>query len=107
MRPPVSPLPALAAGFVTFGCFNNPTKIGPQVIAVWAEILRRLPQSRVVLKYKGIDDITVAGRLAAEFAGHGIDRSGWPVWGGRPTRNCWPSTTTSIWPSIRFPITAA
>ena len=71
--PPVSPLPALAAGCVTFGCFNNPTKIGARVIEVWAEILRRLPQSRLVLKYKGLNDLSVAAGVAAEFAGHGID----------------------------------
>lgn len=40
--PPVTPLPALNRGQVTFGCFNNPAKITPQVIEVWAEILRRL-----------------------------------------------------------------
>ena len=29
--PPVAPLPALERGQVTFGCFNNPAKITPQV----------------------------------------------------------------------------
>jgi predicted O-linked N-acetylglucosamine transferase (SPINDLY family) len=71
--PPVGPLPALAAGQVSFGCFNNLAKIGPQVVVVWADVLRRVPRSRLVLKYKGIDDPAVAQGLAAEFAGRGID----------------------------------
>jgi predicted O-linked N-acetylglucosamine transferase (SPINDLY family) len=57
---------------VTFGSFNNSAKIGPQVVAVWAEILQRLPLARLVLKYQGMDDSAVARRLAELFAGHGI-----------------------------------
>ncbi len=71
--PPVSPLPALQNRYVTFASFNNPAKIGPDVVEVWARILRRLPEARLVLKYKGIGDPAVAGRLGEMFAGHGID----------------------------------
>jgi predicted O-linked N-acetylglucosamine transferase (SPINDLY family) len=71
--PLVSSLPALAHGVVTFGSFNNPAKITPQVLAVWAKILRRLPQTRLVLKFKGMDDVSTIDRLSNEFGGHGID----------------------------------
>jgi predicted O-linked N-acetylglucosamine transferase (SPINDLY family) len=71
--PPVSPLPALGKGYVTFGSFNNPAKLGPRTLEVWARILARIPQSRLVLKYKGIDGPELAGRLGAVFAGHGVD----------------------------------
>ena len=71
--PPVSPLPVLERGYVTFGSFNNPAKIGPQVVAVWAKILQRLPLARLVLKYQGMDDAAVARRLRELFAGHGIE----------------------------------
>ena len=50
--PPVAPLPAAAAGFVTFGSFNNLAKITPRVMAMWARILNALPSSRLVLKNK-------------------------------------------------------
>ena len=41
--PDVVPLPALANGHITFGCFNNLAKVTPRVIATWAEVLRRVP----------------------------------------------------------------
>ena len=48
--PDVVPLPALANGYITFGCFNNLAKITPRVIATWCGILHRVPDSRMVLK---------------------------------------------------------
>ena len=102
--PPVSALPALENRYVTFGSFNNPAKIGPQVVEVWAEILRRLPQARLVLKYKGMDDPTLAGRLAKIFAGHGIDPGRWLFWASRPIRTCWRITMASILAWTRFRI---
>jgi predicted O-linked N-acetylglucosamine transferase (SPINDLY family) len=69
----VMPLPALANGFVTFGCFNNLAKITPLVIATWATILRRVPESRLVLKTHQLGDQPTADRFLAAFAQHGID----------------------------------
>ncbi len=71
--PPVSPLPARQAGHVTFGSFNRPAKITPQVVDVWSQILRRLPHARLVLKYNWFDDPVVAGRFTELFAAGGVD----------------------------------
>jgi predicted O-linked N-acetylglucosamine transferase (SPINDLY family) len=71
--PPVAPLPALQTGRVTLGSFNNPAKFTAEVVVVWSRVLARLPQARLVLKYAGLDDPAVAGRLAGLFAGQGID----------------------------------
>jgi predicted O-linked N-acetylglucosamine transferase (SPINDLY family) len=73
--PPVSPLPAQEKGYVTFAAFHNPAKITPQVVEVWAQVLNRLPRARLVLKYLGMDDPSVVGRLADLFAGQGIDKA--------------------------------
>nr|CRH07466.1 putative GT41 : related to UDP-GlcNAc : protein O-b-N-acetylglucosaminyltransferase [Candidatus Magnetococcus massalia] len=48
--PAVNPLPALESGHITFGCFNNPKKLNPTILTVWAQILRSLPHSRLLLK---------------------------------------------------------
>ncbi|GAX74309.1 hypothetical protein CEUSTIGMA_g1758.t1 [Chlamydomonas eustigma] len=50
--PEVSALPALENGYITFGSFNNLAKITPQVVKCWAQILTRVPLSRLVLKSK-------------------------------------------------------
>ena len=46
---PVSSLPALNAGVVTFGCLNNFCKINEDVLALWAEVLRQTDNSRLLL----------------------------------------------------------
>ncbi len=71
--PAVTPLPALDHGQATFACFNNPAKVTPQVVRVWATILRRLPGARLVLKFKGWNDRCVVRRFAELFAAQGID----------------------------------
>jgi tetratricopeptide (TPR) repeat protein len=71
--PDVVPLPALANGYVTFGCFNNLAKITPQVIAAWASILRRLAGSRLILKTYQFSDAATAARVHAAFAVLGIE----------------------------------
>jgi predicted O-linked N-acetylglucosamine transferase (SPINDLY family) len=71
--PAVASLPAQQQGWTTFGCFNNAAKINAPVVAIWAEILRRRPQSRLVLKYRGMTDPSIADALAEQFAGQGID----------------------------------
>jgi protein O-GlcNAc transferase len=71
--PDVVPLPALKNGFVTFGCFNNLAKITPLVIEVWAEILRRVPTARLILKTHQFSDGPTADGIRADFAVLGID----------------------------------
>ena len=47
--PAVNALPALSNGHVTFGSFNRRSKINPSVIALWSQLLRALPDSRMLL----------------------------------------------------------
>jgi predicted O-linked N-acetylglucosamine transferase (SPINDLY family) len=70
--PPVGPLPSLTTGSATFGSFNNLVKITPEVVAVWAEILRRIPTARLVLKYRGLGDPSVKRRYLDLFAAHDV-----------------------------------
>jgi predicted O-linked N-acetylglucosamine transferase (SPINDLY family) len=47
--PKVGDLPALKAGYVTFASFNKFDKITPDVMALWAEILRAARDSRLII----------------------------------------------------------
>jgi len=50
--PDVSSLPASRNGFVTFGSFNNRSKINENTISLWSKILQAVPGSRLFLKHK-------------------------------------------------------
>ena len=67
----VGRLPALR-GHVTFGSVNNPAKINPGVVAAWAEILRRVAGSRLLLRYGGFEQHGVRRRYEELFAARGI-----------------------------------
>jgi predicted O-linked N-acetylglucosamine transferase (SPINDLY family) len=66
--PPIGALPALAAGHITFGSFNRFGKINGATVALWAQLLRALPAS--VLMIAGIDlpdqRLELIQRFAAE-----------------------------------------
>jgi predicted O-linked N-acetylglucosamine transferase (SPINDLY family) len=47
--PPVSALPALARGHVTFGCFNTWSKVSPAMREAMVAILRAVPDSRLLV----------------------------------------------------------
>jgi len=57
---------------VVFGSFNNLAKIGPDVVALWARVLDAVAGSRLVLKWKALNQPGVRQRVAAAFAAHGV-----------------------------------
>ncbi len=72
--PEPGPVPALAAGHVTFGSCNNTSKHTPEVFALWAEVLKAVPGSRLLLKYLNrYASARLRRRIEGTFAGHGID----------------------------------
>ncbi len=74
--PPLSlepgPLPALARGALTFGCFNKLAKLGEPVLALWSRLLHALPQASLLLKNAPMAIESERARLLARFAAHGI-----------------------------------
>ena len=82
--PAVGPLPALERGYVTFGSFNNLSKITPEVIALWAEIVRRVPGSRLLLVSPALDGATARERIGAAFVAAGGDRDQLELRGAQP-----------------------
>jgi predicted O-linked N-acetylglucosamine transferase (SPINDLY family) len=71
--PEPGPLPALAAGGVTFGCFNNIIKISDQALALWASVLARVPGSRLLIKARDLARAPVLDAFRARLAAAGID----------------------------------
>jgi protein O-GlcNAc transferase len=49
IAPEVSPPPAIGAGFITFGCLNNFSKVTPAVLKTWSAILLAVPDSHLIL----------------------------------------------------------
>ena len=69
----VSEPPAVNHGYVTFGCFNNATKVNDEVMALWTKILNAIPNSRLLLKAKQFRDQMARESIIQRFAAHGID----------------------------------
>ncbi|MFP3567271.1 tetratricopeptide repeat protein [Paraburkholderia sp. SIMBA_030] len=70
--PPVNILPAMHNGYITFGSFNRLNKLRPDVIAVWARLLRELPTARMVLGSMTGDEGDE--NLVSWFVNEGISR---------------------------------
>lgn len=51
--PPLADCPCVKNGFITFGSFNINPKINFDVLAVWSQILKRVGDSRLILKIRG------------------------------------------------------
>ena len=68
----VTPQPALSKGYVTFGCFNNLSKMNDAVVALWARVLQAVPQSRLFLKTKQLGEAAVRDGVVNRFAVFGI-----------------------------------
>eukprot|EP00667_Euglena_gracilis_P002913 EG_transcript_2919 len=72
VHPDVSPPPCLRSGFITVGTFNSISKITRDVAEVWSEILKQVPEMRVVLKSKPLACERVRRDMTTLFTVHGI-----------------------------------
>lgn len=59
-------------GHITFGCFNNTAKITRDVVALWSEVLRAIPDAQLVLNRWPFRSGVVRDRYLAMFAEEGI-----------------------------------
>ena len=82
----VGPLPARQQGVLTFASLNNPAKITEEVIALWAELLRRVPGSRLLLVGSQFRDPEIAGLYRARFVKQGVEAGRISVIPARPWR---------------------
>ncbi|MCP3717972.1 tetratricopeptide repeat protein [Paraburkholderia sp. CNPSo 3281] len=68
--PDVNALPALKNGYLTFGSFSRLVKVGPEVVALWARVLREVPNSRMLIG--AITAPEQMSKLAKMFADEGV-----------------------------------
>ena len=71
--PEVSPSPVLQSRQITFGTFNNLAKVNAELIGCWAEILKAVPESRLILKSKSLLDIDTCDYVHGLFQQSGIE----------------------------------
>ena len=69
----VGTLPALANSHITFGSFNNLTKISDKAVECWARILKAVPDSRLLLKNNQLNDTSIQEATRTRFEAHGIN----------------------------------
>jgi predicted O-linked N-acetylglucosamine transferase (SPINDLY family) len=72
--PEVTPLPATADGFVSFGYFGRTERLNDAVIAAWARILRDVPGARLTLNNLPFREPAFRDLIATRFTAQGVGR---------------------------------
>ena len=81
----VAELPALTKGHVTFGCFNNGTKLNDDVLSLWGRVLNAVDGSMLFLKASQFADADFRNQIVNRLSFYGVspDRL---IMEGRSTR---------------------
>lgn len=70
LAPHVNVLPATSNGYITFGCFNRPSKISLGSVKLWSGLLHAVPNSKMLLG--DMPEVDSYDHLIAWFADQGI-----------------------------------
>ena len=68
----VGPLPALKNGHITFGTLTRAIRINDRVIKVWADILKRVKHSKLIINSGSFKDQILYDKFKIKFKAHGI-----------------------------------
>ncbi len=69
----VGPLPALAKGYITFGTLTRSIRINDRVIKVWAEILKRVKNSKLVINSSDFNHYKTKRMIISKFKEYEVD----------------------------------
>ncbi|MGB8225387.1 MAG: FkbM family methyltransferase, partial [Sedimentisphaerales bacterium] len=72
IQPPIKNLPSLKRGYTLFSCFNTPKKINHTIVKIWIDVLKNVPNSKLLLKFKDGEDEQIKEYLWNLFAEHGL-----------------------------------
>ena len=87
--PQVTPLPAQANGYITFGHFGRTERLNDMVIAAWTRILHAIPSARLMLNNRPFQETAFRSMVQARFAAHGIAADRLDLVYTVPQRNAW------------------
>lgn len=73
------------SGVVTFGSFNNVSKLSPATLDTWAEVLKAVPKARLLLKSRLFGDEGVRADFMSRFTARGVDAERVDLLDGIPT----------------------
>ena len=73
--PDVAPPPCLSRGYVTFGCFNNYSKVTDAMLLLWRQILVDVPDARLLLKSRPFGSEEGRSLAVERFERLGLDAS--------------------------------
>lgn len=68
-------IPCLDNSFITFGAMNNLRKTSPERIKIWCEILKQVPNSKLIVDIKALKDEKTKNYFRQLFINEGIDSS--------------------------------
>ena len=67
------PLPALEKGYITFGTLTRAIRINDRVIKVWAEILKRVKNSKLVINSSDFNHYKTKRMIISKFKEYEVD----------------------------------
>ena len=73
--PDVAPPPCLSRGYVTFGCFNNYSKVTDAMLLLWWQLLLDVPGARLLLKSRLFGSEEGRSLAVERFERLGLDAS--------------------------------
>jgi predicted O-linked N-acetylglucosamine transferase (SPINDLY family) len=76
LPPPYAPAPGpppfARKGYATFGSFNNLPKLNPGTLDLWARAVAPVPEARLLVKARGLDEAPTAERVRGHLARAGL-----------------------------------
>ena len=79
LQPTVKSLPMSHEDSITFGCFNNISKLSPVMVKIWVDILNSVPNSRLMLKFFEGPDPEIRQYYYNLFAEYGLENPEEPI----------------------------
>lgn len=80
----IAPPPVIDNGFITFGCFQNLSKLNDAILQNWSSILKHCKGSKIKIKNKQLSDESIKKELLTRLLALGFDPNSIILEGGSP-----------------------